>query len=993
MDKQRTPMFTHGTLGWKVRRLMLMLAALLALQLPCRAGELLTDYTRHVWHVQDGLVDQVVQALAQTPDRYLWIGTTKGLIRFDGRNFVPYTGAGAGALSHGVTALVVARDGTLYIGTEGGGLLHLHNGAMDEFGQEHGLTNSIVRSLLEDRTGRLWVGTDRGCFRGTAQGFERVLPEAAYPNLGVASIIEDRNGAVWIGGSKLLRLANGRMDNFVLPAQNGSMRIKALTEDEHGVVWVGTVSGLFRQTAKGSFEKVEGIKGTVRTFGHLPSGALWAGTVGEGVFVRSGAGFTQFKAPDVLPSNTVLSQTTDVEGNLWIGTQAGLLRSSRTGIHWAQLPQALDSDSGTLMRDTDGTLWVCSSHLFRMIHQQLVPYRFPALPEIGIRTLFRDRGGALWIGTAGRGAYRMAADGRVQHYTSEIGTNYIRGFLQARDGSVWIATDGGIGHYRNGHVDNYHELPAAPHGLVLSIAEGDEEQLWVGTLRGLMSFRHGDYEDAGLGDALRDEAIWSLHMDEDGALWIGTGSGLYRLKDHRLFHFQDVLGGPSRAVFQIMGRGDLLWVSGPTRAARYSRAALHALADRGGSEIPPHLLFPVSGEVSAAELYGGMQPAGLLDADGSAWYPSSVGPVHLVTTDKPLHTQIPLVIEQALVDGRSSDGAHTLTLQPGTRTLEIDYAPILLGSQMGIVFRQRLEGFEGWSTPTLAHAAVYTNLPAGRYIFHVQALSPDAAGPIAEATIEVVQLASFYQRPWFWVLCLTAALAAAFGMMRLRVHQIRMRLRAIASERNRMAREMHDTLLQGSIGISTLLEAVASPGTTETSRGQLMDCARQQIAELIGQTRDAMWNLRGHEYEQCDFGLCAETMLDQHVKPAGIEARYSYQGAPLSVDYRIAYELLMSIREALLNAVAHGKGTVVELNIRCEDADLAVEVNDNGIGFNPQRDNAQPSGHYGLQGMRERIHNIGGRMKLESAPGQGTQLRIVVPRATLEHRPNHDLEL
>jgi len=220
-----------------------------------------------------------------------------------------------------------------------------------------------------------------------------------------------------------------------------------------------------------------------------------------------------------------------------------------------------------------------------------------------------------------------------------------------------------------------------------------------------------------------------------------------------------------------------------------------------------------------------------------------------------------------------------------------------------------------------------------------------------------------------------------------------MRMRAISSERNRLAREMHDTLLQGCIGVSTLLEACASPGSKEDSRTQLLDCARNQVAEIIGQTRDAMWNLRGHEYEHCDFGLCVEKLLDQHVKPTRMEIHYQYRGDSLAVDYRVAYQMLMSIREALLNAVAHSGGTRIEVGIECADGELSVRIADNGKGFATSVQTAQPNGHYGLRGMRERMHTIGGRIGIDSTPGSGTRIDLAISRAALEHRPNHDLEI
>ena len=220
-----------------------------------------------------------------------------------------------------------------------------------------------------------------------------------------------------------------------------------------------------------------------------------------------------------------------------------------------------------------------------------------------------------------------------------------------------------------------------------------------------------------------------------------------------------------------------------------------------------------------------------------------------------------------------------------------------------------------------------------------------------------------------------------------------MRMRAISSERNRLAREMHDTLLQGTIGISTLLEACSSPYTREEDRSQLMDCARQQVAELIGQTRDAMWNLRGHEYEQCDFGLCVQKLLDQHVKPSGMMTRYSYHGVPLELDYRIAYELLMSIREALLNAVAHSAASELDVTLTLRETELSVEIRDNGHGFDLAACSNQPSGHYGIRGMQERVQNAGGHIEIETAQGRGTCVKILAPRAALEHAPSRLLEL
>jgi ligand-binding sensor domain-containing protein/signal transduction histidine kinase len=963
--------------------------------IPSRAEttNLLSDFTQRVWHVQDGLPDQVVQALIQTPDHYLWIGTTKGLLRFDGMSFVPYSGVGAEALRHGVTCLMVARDQSLYIGTEGSGLLRYRNGRMEQFGIESGLTNPIVRALFQDRSGILWVATDRGLFHQHGRGFDHIEALGKYPNVGSAAVLQDHSGAIWSGGSKLLRLSGNTFQEFVLPSQNGSMRIKALHEAADGSIWVGAVAGLFHQLPSGEFVKIPDVHGTVRTFGQMPSGEMWAGTVGDGVFVQHGTSFMHVEAPGVLPSNTILSQTTDMDGNLWIGTQTGLLRLSRSGMRLTPLPHASDSDFGTLMRDTDGALWICSNYLFRMQHGITTRYRFPHLGEVTIRTMLREHTGALWLGTAGQGAYRIEPNGDIAHYTAQIGTNYIRGFMQVRDGSVWIATDGGVSHFHDGYIDDFHEVVLAPHTLTLALAEGLDGRIWIGTLRGLITFHKGAYEEVPASNGFRNQSVWALHVDNTGAIWIGADSGLYRLKNDVLYHFGSKVQGPTTAVYQIMEDAHSFWIGGPTRIVRLNRVDLDRVADGIAVSGIAHEVFPVSNEIQSAELYGGMQPAGVLDGDGSAWFPSSQGPLHLLPGEKPAGGTVPLVIDRVLIDGRPSDSVSSLDLQPGTKTLEIDYAPILLSSQMDLQFRHKLEGFDDWDPPSLSRAAVYTNLPAGHYVFRAQALYGEASGLVPSVSLSVAQRANFYHRPWFWMLCALLVAAAILSIYRLRVHQIRTRFRTIVGERNRLAREMHDTVIQGCTGVSALLEAFASTAPVEAANRHLLDYAREQIRVTIDEARDAVWDLRSHEIEQLDLGVSLRRLLDQHVKHTGLTPTFEREGTPPALDFTVVYALLMSTREALLNAAAHSSGTRIDLKLMCSPLELSLSVSDNGEGFCVEEALARADRHYGLKGMQERIESIGGALQVASSVGSGTRLIFRIPRATLERRTIRRLEV
>lgn len=951
-----------------------------------------TDLTRRTWHVQGGLQDQVVQAVVQTPDHYLWIGTTKGLVRFDGLNFVPYEGAGVDALRHGVTSLMVAHDQSLYIGTEGSGILRYHDGHMEELSTESGPMSPLIRAILQDSSGMLWVGTDQGLFHAYGNGFRHAQTRRECWTAASAVLLQDGSGTFWSGGSKLLRITGTACREFALPSLNGSTRIKALYRAADGSFWVGADSGLFRQMPSGKFEKIAGVHGVVRTFGVLPSGQMWVGTVGEGLYVRTAGGFVRIKTPDALPSNTVLSQTTDMAGNLWIGTQSGLLRLSRSGIQLVPLPNAYDSDFGSLMRDSDGTLWICSSRLFRIQHGTPVPYRFPGLPDVTIRAMLRERSGALWLATAGSGAFRIQKNGTITGYETAIGLSYIRGFLEAQDGSVWIATDGGIAHFHDGRIDNLHHINLAPHTLVLSLAQGPDGRIWIGTQRGIITFAGDHFEEVRYAKVLQDQSVWALHFDRTGSLWIGADSGLYRLKQDALYHFRPEIEGATSAIYQILEDKDALWLGSPTHVMRVKREYLDQVADRRADYAAFSEDFPVSSEIPSTELFGGLQPAAVLDADGTAWFPTSQGPVHLLPRERPVEGTVPLVIDRVVVDGRTVDYKNSLDLPAGTKTLEIDYSPILLSPHVDMQFKQRLEGFDDWTPASEVRRAIYTNLPGGRYTFQVMALYQDSAGHVPEATLAIRQRARFYHQPWFWAMCIVFAALAGWSVHRFRLHQIRSRFRTVAGERNRLAREMHDTLLQGCIGVSSLLEAYASMGSAEGSNQELFNCAREQIAELIGETRRAMWNLRNPDSQGCDLDSALRKLLDQHVKPSALTPHFQREGAPPILDFKIAYELLMSSSEALLNAVAHSAGTRVDLKLVCSPAELTVTISDDGKGFPVDRVIAASDAHYGLRGMRERIESIGGSVHITSSIDSGASLEFRIPRRALEHRLTEALE-
>jgi ligand-binding sensor domain-containing protein/signal transduction histidine kinase len=944
-------------------------------------------YTHKLWQTQDGLPEQTVQSFAQTTDRYLWIGTTGGLMRFDGAHFTVFGHENTPELKeNSVFALMASRDGSLWIGTEGGGLVRYQSGKFRAFGLREGLSDPFVRALHEDRNGTIWVGTDNGLLRLAGERFVRVDNTDGVPPIAVHAIAEDHTGGLWVGGSRLLRFSGSAVREFHMGGGTSENRVKSIVETQDHSIWVGTVSGLNRLRADADkFERVEGINGTVRVLRQTSDGSLWIGMIGQGIRLSAGNKFTEMTAPDSLPSNTVLNIFEDDEQNLWIGTQAGVLRLTKTPVRIVPLPHSEDSDFGTVYLDRDATLWVVSTDVFRLHNGIADPYVFPGLAHIPVRNVYRDRGGTMWVGTDGDGVARLDGN-RITRFTVKDGlvNNFVRALLESRDGSMWIATDEGVSHLTPHGFTNYQMRDGLSYFSSRALLEDERGDIWIGTDRGLNHLHAGSFVHDAVTDALSQEKVWAIHEDPDGGLWFGTrNDGLYRWKQKMLNHYTTAQGLASNSIYQILedAQGGF-WISGPNGISLLNRHELDLAADNPSRRLSL-TLYGVADEVETTQIYGGRQPSGCLGTQGDVWFPSNKGPIHILKDFAPPTSPPPVVINDVTVDGRSVPINGALTMAPGNSRLEISYAPILLHSQDGMRFRYRLDPFDkNWTDATFRRVASYTNLPAGKYTFHVAAFEVNDPQAVSEASLSVMQRPHFYRTAWFVACCVLLAGATIVGVYRFRLWQIRMRFEAVLDERSRLAREMHDTVIQGCASVSALLEAVASLGGSDGNRltQDLVEHARTQVRSTIDEARQAVWNLRQQKPSENMFGPSLQRMAEQIGKESGVSIACELTGKPFVLNQFATHELMMMAREAVYNAVLHGKPSRIEIKVCFAKKDLTLEVRDNGSGFDPAVVQPNAERHYGLVGMKERVQSVGGRFKLISSAGKGTDVYIQIPK-------------
>jgi signal transduction histidine kinase/ligand-binding sensor domain-containing protein len=844
-----------------------------------------------------------------------------------------------------------------------------------------------VRTVYQDSKGQIWIGTDNGLFQFRGGRIERVDNSNGMPPIAVHAIHEDLQGRLWAGGSKLLCLNGGTYQEYRLAGEGSQNRVKSITQTRDGTMWVGTIGGLYSMVSGAdSFRKIKETSGTVRFLKETSDGTLWIGTIGHGIYKYWKHEFSQMTAPESLPSNTVLNLFEDIESNIWVGTQAGMLRLSKTPIQTVTLPDAGDYDAETVYQDPNGDLWIAAANLFRFRDGKATIVRLPGISGVRIRNVFRDNEDTLWIGTEGRGVFRLSGTNSA-HYMVKDGlvNNFIRAFLQGRDGSMWVATDEGVSRWRDGRFTSYQERDGLCYFSTRTLAEDRNGDIWVGTDRGVSHLQGGHFARDAVTEALRHEKIWAIREDSDGGLWFGTRTGgLYRWRSGKLIHFTVAQGLASNSIYELLqDQRDNFWISGPNGISVINRRELDTIA-----ENPSHplslTLYGISDGLETTQMYGAEKPGGVVTAQGEVWFASNKGPVRVSLNPAAPEGPAPVVIDSVLADGLQVPDLQKLSLNPDNAKIEVHYSVIQLRSQERVRFRYMLEGFDkNWTDASSRRVAYYTNLPPGSYQFRVEAFEMSAPQQIAESSVEIVQRPHFYRTAWFLGCSLLLLAASVWGGYKFRMRQVHSRFQAVLNERTRLAREMHDTLIQGCAGVSALLEAHSSLDDSEpAAKDDLLSCVRTQLRTTINEAREAVWDLRHADGSATAIGPILGNMTQQVSHEFGVPVECRVSGKPFDLDQSTAHELLMVVREALHNAIRHGQPTRVHVDVGFEKKQFRVQVRDDGRGFDTAIASSQPNGHYGLVGIQERTKRIGGELILNSWPGSGTELTLSVPRRT-----------
>lgn len=967
--------------------LVLVALSFAAVSEPPTPRDQAAPFTRTIWRSQDGLPENQVQALVQDRDGYLWVGTSGGLTRFDGARFSPLDEGEAQPLPvNSFYCLMLSRDGTLWAGTDGGGLLHIEkSGKTRAYAAPDGLSDAFVHSIYQDSSGRIWVGSDSGLFVKEGERLVRIDPPGVHGSVDVQAIAEDREHHILAGGAHLFSLGAGQNREISLSSAYGRSQVKSILEASDGTLWIGTTKGLFRQM-NSKFQRVPEFGAVVRSLLQTSDGTILIGTISKGLWAFRGGLFTRIGDKGLLPIDTVLSIFEDGDHRIWIGTQNGLVRLERSQISLIQLP-GFDNDYGTISGTPAGDIWMVAWDAFQVSGGVAIPLKFPGLQNTPIRSLYRAKDGSTWVGTDGRGVYHFPGSNTASfsstshHYM--IG-NFIRGFLESSRGEIWIATDVGLFRITATGVTSYGVADGLAHFNIKSLCEDRNHDIWVGTDRGLSRWHEGAFVQDAATAALRDEKVWSILQDRRGAVWFGTRDhGLFRYRDNIVEHYTTAQGLLSNIVYQLLqDRTGRFWIS--------SAEAISSLPEQEMDGDPLHLVRPLSVslyrmpyEAEGIQLSGGRYPSGYLAPDDTVWFPTNRGAAHVVANDGRVEGTPIVRIAGIVQDGENLTVAQNLELPAGTRRLVLSFSPLFLGPRDGIRFRYSLEGFDkGWVSAGPGHFATYTNLPAGNYRFRVQSFDLSHPERTTEATLVFSKKNFMYQTWWFRLGCALIIAGCGLAAYTARLRKIRSRFTAVLEERGRLAREMHDTVIQGCTGVAMLLEGIATQRESDSEDDNLLNVARAQLRATINEARQAVWNLRRKDEEEIDLPESLTALAEQASGAFGIPVMCDRVDPVSGISGSIGHELLMAAREAIANAGAHAHPDWIRISALLEGVDLTLSVTDNGSGFIQKALTDGADGHYGLVGMRERMQKIGGTLVIHSVSGGGTEVVMKVQHET-----------
>jgi ligand-binding sensor domain-containing protein/signal transduction histidine kinase len=976
---------------WKQIRWTLIGIALAGLVTDTRAldpNRLPSQYVREQWTNETRFPGGAVNGIAQTADGYLWIGTDRGLMRFDGFNFRPVSFTSIASASNvSISQLLTDAGGKLWVRPQGAYVVRQKDGRFEPF--EYALP--AVTALSKDNNGGVLVSdVERGTFRVMGEDVQKLAANVVPGLPPVISTAQTADGKIWMGtlGAGLFFLADGRATQ--VSAGLPDRKIDCLLAIGTDELWVGTDTGLYRGNGNG-FRRLElpSSLGNVSVLSLLRDrdSNMWVGTT-RGLLRINGKGISFSEENELRGDGGINVLFEDREGNLWIGGARGLGRIRDSAfVTYSSVNNPSLEHGGPIYVDPEGRTWFAPAQGGLYILQNGHVQPVTSIPPNEVVYSISGRADKLWVGRQRGGITRLQfRNGAIRSETYKeangLAQNSAYAVYESRDGSVWAGTlNGGVSKFKDGHFTTYTTTNGLASNTVSSILETRDGAMWFATPGGLSSFSNGQWRTYTTAEGLPSPEVNCLFEDSSGTLWSGTSAGLAFFASNR---FQVPHQSPDVLREQIVGmaadKSGRFWIATSDHVLRVPRDKL------------------LSGVVKAVDVREYDQADGLesndgvkrsqsvvSDSAGRIWFSLSSS-LSVVDPSQITDYSVPALphIEAITADDNTANLAGSVRIPASPRRITFEYTGLNLAAPGRVRFRYFLESFDSaWSQPVSTREAVYTNLGPGSYRFRLVASNSEGLWSESEATVVFQVEPTVWQTWWFRTSAVALTLLLVWFLYRYRLHQLakefNIRLEERVGERTRVARDLHDTLLQGFLSASMQLHVAERQIPSDSPAKPLVGRVLELMSQVIEEGRTTLRGLRSTNTNSRDLALSFSSIQEELATYEQVNYRVTVEGTSRPLHPSVRDEIYLIGREALLNAFRHSKANTVEVELEYGIKQLRILVRDDGRGIEPEVLAAGRQSHWGISGMRERAEEMGASLKLFSRDGAGTEVELSVP--------------
>jgi ligand-binding sensor domain-containing protein/signal transduction histidine kinase len=948
----------------------------------------LAQYLREQWTADNNFPGGAVDAITQTADGYLWLGTEKGLVRFDGVNFrltssFPEFSGGL------VSGLTTDGAGRLCVIFWGAGVLCYRDGKFVNLASIlQRRTLEVASSWREEDGASLLTDLIDGVLRVRGEDVQVLAPPAVLPPSLVLAMAKTRDGKIWLGtAAGLFYFADGRTTHVTGISDR---KINCLLPVGDRELWVGTSKGLYRWNGT-LFSRVNlpPAPATVEVLSVLRDrdGNIWAGTT-RGLF-RINAFGVSFSDESGFGGRGINALFEDREGNLWAGGARGLqrIRDSVFVTYTLTAGSAHSTDGGPIYLDSQNRTWFAPAGggLYVVKDGRAQELKSSLLQKEVIYSI-TGRGNEIWIGTQHSGLKRFEyrnglIGGKTYTKANGLAENSVFSVYQSQDGAVWAGTlTSGVSKFKDGRFVTFSTADGLASNSVSAILETRDGTIWFATPNGLSSLSRGHWTTFATGDGLPSNSVNCLFEDSSGVLWTGTSRGLAFFKSGRM---QVPPDAPDSLREEALGMSEdkegWLWIATSDHVLRVSNHKLSTgvLSSGDVNEYGAADGLPITKGVKRSRSVVG-------DGEGRIWFSltrglSVVAPSHITNTSAPALPHV----EGLMADNDPIAVGELVRIPSSRKRITFMYSGLSLAVPERIRFRYSLDGFDrGWSEPTADREAVYTNLSPGSYRFRVIASNSYRQWNDSEAAISFEVDPAFWQTWWFRVSCVATFLALLGALYQLRLrqvaHQFNMRLEERVGERTRMARDLHDTFLQTIQGSKLVADDALEPSADPIRMRRALEQLSVWLASAMQEGRAALNSLRTTTTQTNDLAEALRRVTEDGQIPSSMAVTFSVVGDAREMHPIVRDEIYRIGYEAIRNACMHSRASRLEVELRYAH-DLTLRVRDNGTGIDPAVADRGKDAHFGLQGMRERAARIGGNLTLGSSLNSGTEIKLIVP--------------